>query len=194
MLLPHGMVGEKDKEDIDMAVEIERKFLVRENWKPKGAGVRIAQGYLSREPMRTVRVRVKGKKGYLTVKGKNEGIRRAEFEYEVPLADAEAMLALCAPPIIEKRRYIERIEGFRWEIDVFAGENEGLCVAEIELSDENVDFPLPPWAGEEVSGDARYYNSQLARVPYRTWSRSQPRYPQSHGFAFERKAQDVEKR
>ena len=152
-----------------MGLEIERKFLVKEGWQPKSAGSRIAQGYLSSDPARTVRVRVRDDRGYLTVKGKNEGICRAEFEYEVPLADAEAMLALCTRPIIEKRRYVEEYEGFLWEVDSFEGENAGLRVAEIELSAEDAAFPLPPWAGAEVSGDARYYNAQLVRSPYCTW-------------------------
>ena len=106
-----------------MAAEIERKFLVKEGWQPQTEGVRIAQGYLSSVPERTVRVRIKGEKGFLTVKGRNEGTRRAEFEYEIPLLDAEAMLALCEQPLIEKRRFLESYGGFTWEVDVFAGAN-----------------------------------------------------------------------
>lgn len=152
-----------------MAAEIERKFLVKEGWRPQANGVRIAQGYLSTVPERTVRVRIKGEKGYLTVKGRNAGIRRAEYEYEIPLADAEAMLALCEQPLIEKRRYLVPYEGYTWEVDVFAGANEGLVVAEIELPAEDAAFAKPDWAGAEVSGDARYYNSSLIRHPYREW-------------------------
>ncbi|WP_432647540.1 CYTH domain-containing protein [Mitsuokella sp.] len=153
-----------------MAVEIERKFLVKEGWQPKNAGVRIAQGYLSSVPERTVRVRIKGEKGYLTVKGKNQGISRAEFEYEIPVADAEAMLKLCEQPPVEKTRYLEKYEGHTWEIDIFAGANKGLRVAEIELPSEDTDFLKPAWAGMEVSGDARYYNSSLSLHPYQQWA------------------------
>lgn len=152
-----------------MAAEIERKFLVKEGWRPQANGVRIAQGYLSTVPERTVRVRIKGEKGYLTVKGRNAGIRRAEYEYEIPLADAEEMLSLCEQPLIEKRRYLEPFGGFTWEVDVFAGANEGLIVAEIELPAEDTPFEKPAWLGAEVSGDARYYNSSLIRHPYRDW-------------------------
>lgn len=152
-----------------MAAEIERKFLVKEDWRPQVQGVRIAQGYLSSVPERTVRVRIKGQKGYLTVKGRNTGIRRAEFEYEIPLSDAEAMLTLCEQPLIEKWRYLEPYGGFTWEVDVFSGANEGLIVAEIELPAENASFAKPGWAGQEVSGDARYYNSSLIHHPYREW-------------------------
>ena len=116
-----------------------------------------------------MRVRIKGEKGYLTVKGRNAGIRRAEYEYEIPLADAEAMLALCEHPLIEKRRYLVPYEGYTWEVDVFAGANEGLVVAEIELPAEDAAFAKPDWVGAEVSGDARYYNASLIRHPYRDW-------------------------
>ena len=152
-----------------MGVEIERKFRVRAGWRPDGAGEEIAQGYLCSVPERTVRVRIKGEKGYLTVKGRNAGIRRAEYEYEIPLADAEAMLALCEHPLIEKRRYLVPYEGYTWEVDVFAGANEGLVVAEIELPAEDAAFAKPDWVGAEVSGDARYYNASLIRHPYRDW-------------------------
>ena len=151
-------------------MEIERKFLVnRELWSPVEEGTRIAQGYLSTDPKRTVRVRVKGKRGYLTVKGKNQGISRQEFEYEVPRWDAEGMLALCEPPIIEKKRYREEIAGHLWEVDVFEGENEGLILAEIELFHEEEEFEPPKWLGEEVSGDSRYYNSNLSQHPFKEW-------------------------
>ena len=153
-----------------MGMEIERKFLVdRSVWVPKGNGVRIAQGYLSAVPERTVRVRIKGNRGYLTVKGKTEGISRKEFEYGIPLEDAELMLGMCDLPIIEKFRYEEDFEGHRWEVDVFLGENKGLVLAEIELRDESEAFASPPWLGEEVSTDARYCNSNLSRRPYGAW-------------------------
>lgn len=153
-----------------MAVEIERKFLVQEGWQPQKTGVRIAQGYLCSVPERTVRVRIKGEKGYLTVKGRNEGIRRAEFEYEIPLGDAEAMMKLCEKPPVEKTRYLEEYEGHTWEVDIFAGANEGLRVAEIELPAEDTVFAKPAWAGAEVSGDERYYNSSLSIRPYQQWA------------------------
>lgn len=153
-----------------MGKEIERKFLVKEElWKPKEEGVRIAQGYLSTAPERTVRVRIKGNRGYLTVKGKNEGISRKEFEYEIPMEDAEELLKLCESSILEKRRYRETVEGHVWEVDVFSGENEGLLLAEIELQYENESFKKPQWLGNEVSEDSRYYNSSLSMQPYRQW-------------------------
>ena len=153
-----------------MGKEIERKFLVKEErWRPKEEGVRIAQGYLSTVPERTVRVRIKGRQGYLTVKGKNEGISRKEFEYEIPLEDAEELLKLSESAILEKRRYREMVEGHIWEVDVFSGDNEGLFLAEIELQYENESFKKPEWLGEEVSEDSRYYNSNLSRQPYRKW-------------------------
>ena len=152
-----------------MSQEIERKFLVRAGWQPEGTGGRIAQGYLSAVPERTVRVRVRGERGYLTVKGKNNGISRAEFEYEVPLADAEAMLALCEQRLIEKTRYRVPAGELCWEIDVFAGANAGLVVAEIELPTPDTPFARPDWLGAEVSDDPRYYNSSLQQHPFSVW-------------------------
>lgn len=156
-----------------MGVEIERKFRVRAGWRPDGAGEEIAQGYLCSVPERTVRVRLRGGRGYLTVKGKNGGAdaaRRAEFEYEIPAADARALLALAEPGVIEKERcLVPMADGHTWEVDVFHGENEGLVVAEIELGAEDEPFARPDWLTDEVTGDARYYNSSLARTPYRLW-------------------------
>lgn len=156
-----------------MGVEIERKFRVRAGWRPDGAGEEIAQGYLSSVPERTVRVRLRGGRGYLTVKGKNGGAdaaRRAEFEYEIPAADARALLALAEPGVIEKERcLVPMADGHTWEVDIFHGENEGLVVAEIELGAEDEPFARPDWLADEVTGDARYYNSSLARTPYRLW-------------------------
>ena len=151
--------------------EIERKFLVKENWSPGSEGLKIAQGYLSTVPERTVRVRIKGGKGYLTIKGKNQGISRAEFEYEIPVCDAEELLKMAEQPILSKTRYLEQQDGFTWEIDVFAGENQGLIVAEIELPDENTTFTAPVWLGEEVSGDVRYYNANLIKNPFSLWKK-----------------------
>ena len=156
-----------------MGVEIERKFRVRAGWRPDSAGEEIAQGYLSSVPERTVRVRLRGGRGYLTVKGKNGGAdaaRRAEVEYEIPAADARALLALAEPGVIEKERcLVPAADGHTWEVDVFHGENEGLVVAEIELGAEDEPFARPDWLADEVTGDARYYNSSLARTPYRLW-------------------------
>ena len=154
-----------------MAKEIERKFLVKESWQPQAAGVQIAQGYLSTVPERTVRVRIKGDKAFLTIKGRNQGISRAEFEYEIPVSDAQELLALAEQPVLNKIRYLEKYEDFIWEIDVFAGENEGLVVAEIELPAEDADFAKPEWLGEEVSGDVRYYNANLIKSPYNLWKK-----------------------
>ena len=154
-----------------MSKEIERKFLVKKFlFTPKDEGEYIAQGYLSSTPERTVRVRIKNNKGYLTVKGKNEGISRSEYEYEIPEADAKELLALCEPSIIVKRRYIVDDAGSRWEVDVFEGDNEGLIVAEIELQSEDEKFNKPEWLGEEVSYDTRYYNSKLSKCPYKYWN------------------------
>lgn len=154
-----------------MAKEIERKFLVKDNWQPQSPGIKIAQGYLSTVPERTVRVRIKGDKGYLTIKGKNIGISRAEFEYEIPLQDAEALLQLAEQPILVKTRYLEQHGDFIWEVDVFAGENQGLVVAEIELPTEDAEFPHPVWLGQEVSGDVRYYNANLIKIPFSLWKK-----------------------
>ena len=154
-----------------MAQEIERKFLVKAGWQPQSQGEKIAQGYLSTVPERTVRVRIRGGQGFLTVKGKNKGISRAEFEYEIPLADAEAMLELAEQPVLTKTRYREKYGDAVWEIDVFAGENDGLVVAEIELPAEDSEFCRPDWLGEEVSGDVRYYNANLIKSPYSLWKK-----------------------
>jgi len=152
-----------------MAKEIERKFLVKDNWQPQDEGIRIEQGYLSTVPERTVRVRIKGNKGYLTIKGKNQGISRAEFEYEIPLTDARELMKMAQKPVLSKTRYLEVYDGFTWEIDVFAGENQGLIVAEIELSEEKQVFFRPKWLGQEVSGDVRYYNANLIKHPFSQW-------------------------
>jgi CYTH domain-containing protein len=154
-----------------MGEEIERKFLVAtEGWRETAEGTRYRQGFLSTEPERTVRVRVAGPRGSITVKGKNVGARRAEFEYEIPVADAERMLdTLCKRPLIEKVRYTVAVAPHTWEIDVFEGENAGLVVAEIELRSEDEAFDKPEWVGDEVTGDPRYFNSNLVSNPYQTW-------------------------
>lgn len=155
-----------------MSVEIEHKFLVKNNnWK-KGikSFSRIAQGYLNSDPERTTRVRVKGDKGFITIKGKNDGIARTEFEYEIPLKDAEQLLHLCEQPLIEKIRSEVQVGKHTWEVDEFFGNNEGLLVAEIELKSTLEEFDVPEWAGENVSNDKRYYNSSLIKNPYKKWN------------------------
>ncbi len=154
-----------------MGIEIERKFLVTgDAWRAGARGVFYRQGYLSAAKERTVRVRIAGSRGFLTIKGESAGAARAEYEYEIPAADAREMLDnLCEKPLVEKTRYTVEFAGRQWEIDEFAGENEGLIVAEIELPDEHVHVELPPWAGREVTGDPRYFNSSLARSPWCSW-------------------------
>ena len=154
-----------------MAAEIERKFLVADDsWRDGSTGVRIAQGYLSQDPDRTVRVRLAGENAWITIKGRTEGITRAEFEYGIPPEDARALLGLCLPSVIDKTRYKVRHGGHMWEIDVFHGENGGLIVAEVELSEEGESPEMPGWVGEEVSSDVRYFNSALARNPFMHWA------------------------
>ena len=151
-------------------LEIERKFLVnRAKWKPQSQGEKIVQGYLSTDKERVVRVRIKGTKAYLTIKGSSEGIKRQEFEYEIPVDDALKMLILCKEFPVEKTRYTEVHLGKIWEIDVFTNYNEGLILAEIELQNENEIIDLPDWLAEEVSLDKRYFNAWLSEHPYTKW-------------------------
>jgi len=151
-----------------MGSEIERKFLVRgEGWRPGPPGILQRQGYLSADDP-TVRVRIEGARATLAVKGAQEGLTRPEFEYEIPVADAEELLLLCAF-VVEKTRHIREFGGYRWEVDLFHGENEGLVIAEVELTREDESFALPPWAGAEVSKNQRYRVSALARNPFRKW-------------------------
>ena len=153
-----------------MPKEIERKFLVVSDGYKSSPRKYYKQGYLSVEPDKTVRVRVVGDKGFLTVKGRNNGISRAEYEYEIPAADANDMLDnLVKTGVIEKWRYVCVIDGKKWEVDEFLGDNAGLVVAEIELQSEDEPFTKPAWAGDEVSGDERYYNSSLSQNPYKNW-------------------------
>ena len=152
-----------------MGIEIERKFLVvGDDWRQASA-VAYAQGYLNRDQQRTVRVRIARGQAWLTVKGANAGATRAEFEYPIPLADAEQLLALCDGPLVRKLRRIVEHAGSRWEIDEFQGDNAGLVVAEIELPSEDAPFEPPPWLGAEVTHDPRYFNSNLAAAPFSTW-------------------------
>lgn len=154
-----------------MAQEIERKFLVADTtWLQAAEGTSYRQGYLPTQGKNTVRVRIAGDRGYLTIKGPSQGLTRSEFEYEIPLADAEAMLTeLCEFPLIEKRRYKQTVGNHLWEIDEFLGANAGLVIAEIELSSETETFEKPDWLGSEVSHDARYFNASLAKHPYSAW-------------------------
>ncbi|MEO0433164.1 MAG: CYTH domain-containing protein [Cyanobacteria bacterium J06656_5] len=154
-----------------MAQEIERKFLVQSDaWRSLAAGRYYCQGYIPTQGKQTVRVRIIGDQGYLTLKGPAIGISRSEFEYEIPLADAQAMLSeLCQTPLIEKHRYHIPLGNVVWEIDDFLGENQGLIVAEVELAHAEQVVELPGWIGEEVTGDSRYYNASLVRNPFKNW-------------------------
>jgi CYTH domain-containing protein len=151
-------------------IEIERKFLVVNDKYKMGTPQRISQGYICSENDRVVRVRIKGDKAYLTIKNATIGFARNEYEYEIPVADAEAMLKnTCQQPIIDKTRYVLEYKGFIWEVDEFHGNNEGLVVAEIELDSREATFDHPDFIGEEVTGDARYYNACLFKNPYKMW-------------------------
>ena len=154
-----------------MGKEIERKFLVKgDSWRSQAHGKRYRQGYLSTVKERTVRVRVAGDQGYITIKGITVGAARAEYEYEIPLADANQMLdTLCERPIVEKTRYRLPQDNIVWEIDEFEGDNRGLIVAEVELKDEQQSYPKPDWLGQEVTGDPRYFNANLVAKPFTTW-------------------------
>ena len=154
-----------------MGKEIERKFLVEGFTWREVTGATIRQGYLNSAKERSVRVRIiEDKEAYLTIKGIAVGASRLEFEYEVPYKDAAELLEICEKPLIEKRRYRVLEGGFIWEVDEFFLENEGLIVAEVELESENQTFHKPDWVGEEVTGDPRYFNSNLIRNPYTKWS------------------------
>jgi adenylate cyclase len=152
-----------------MAFEIERKFLVNsKDWKISEP-VQIRQGYLNRDPDRTVRIRTAGNQAWITVKGRTIGSVRSEFEYQIPLDDADALLLLCERPLLEKRRYHFEHDGRTWEVDEFLGANEGLVVAEIELDTPDAEFSMPSWIGIEVTNDSRYFNSNLSVSPFTTW-------------------------
>lgn len=155
-----------------MAQEIERKFLVQGEFKSQAfQAERIIQGYLSSQPERTVRVRIRGDRGFLTIKGKSSenGLSRYEWEKEIPLAEALELMSLTEPGRIDKTRYLVRKGEHIFEVDEFYGENEGLILAEIELKDENEVFEKPEWLGTEVTGDLRYYNAMLTGHPFTTW-------------------------
>jgi adenylate cyclase len=155
-----------------MATETERKFLVEGDYRADVTeSSRIVQGYLSSVAERTVRVRIRGERGYLTIKGvgNDSGLSRYEWEREIPLAEAEELLPLCEPGVIDKTRHLVPVGDHVYEVDEFHGENAGLVVAEIELADESETFEKPAWLGREVSGEVAYYNAMLMRRPYRTW-------------------------
>lgn len=154
-----------------MPIEIERKFLVRSTEWRTGAGTRLVQGYLNRDPQRTVRVRIAGPAAFLTIKGRLEGPARPEFEYSIPLDEAQQLLTLCEGPLIDKVRYEVQCADVLWEIDEFHGQNAGLVVAEVELDSADQEFQRPDWLGAEVTDDPRYFNSYLAKHPYGTWGR-----------------------
>jgi adenylate cyclase len=154
-----------------MAKEIERKFLIKgDAWRSLAKGTSYRQGYLNSAKERTVRIRTIDDKAYLTIKGLTVGATRSEYEYEIPLAECNAMLdTLAEKPIIDKNRYKVPFGGLTWEIDEFFGENAGLIVAEVELESEEQQFKKPEWVGEEVTGDPRYFNSNLINHPYTRW-------------------------
>jgi len=154
-----------------MGKEIERKYLVKgDSWRGKDKGKHYRQGYLSTVKERTVRVRTVGESGYITVKGITVGASRSEYEYEIPVADANEMLdRICERPWIEKTRYRIPQDDLIWEVDEFEGENRGLIVAEVELKDEHQPVTLPEWIGKEVTDDPRYFNANLVAKPFTTW-------------------------
>jgi len=156
-------------------IEIERKFLVTsEAFKAEAhSEIKIVQGFLSTDPERTVRVRIKGIQGFLTIKGKSNeaGTTRFEWEREIPVEEAESLLKICLSGVIDKIRYEVKLENHLFEIDIFNGDNDGLIVAEVELSSQDETFPTPNWLGEEVTGDPKFYNSQLSKQPYKNWKK-----------------------
>ena len=157
-----------------MAQEIERKFLVAGDFKPFAKkATRITPGYLSSVPERTVRVRVKGEKGFITIKGigSASGASRFEWEKEIPVAEVQDLLQICEPGVIDKTRYLVEAGDHTYEVDEFYGDNEGLVVAEVELAAEDEAFVKPEWLGEEVTGDVKYYNSMLMKNPYKNWEK-----------------------
>lgn len=154
-----------------MGKEIERKFLIKgDDWRALAQGTMYRQGYLNSAKERTVRVRTVGDRAFLTIKGITVGATRAEYEYEIPFGDCNALLDnLAEKPLIEKKRYKIKQGEFVWEIDEFFGDNQGLIVAEIELVSEDQTFDKPQWVGDEVTGDPRYFNSNLIKHPFTKW-------------------------
>ena len=155
-----------------MAQEIEKKFLVAGDFRQSvRKATRITQGYLSSVPERTVRVRVKGDKGYITIKGigSENGASHFEWEKEIPVEEVMELLKICEPGVIDKTRYLVDVGSHTFEVDEFYGDNEGLTVAEVELGSEDEAFERPQWLGQEVTGDMKYYNSMLIKNPYKNW-------------------------
>ena len=155
-----------------MAREIEKKFLVKGDFKPfVTKEMRITQGYLSSVPERTVRVRIKGEKGFITIKGigNESAANRFEWEKEIPVSEVKELLELCEPGTIDKTRYLVEVGNHTYEVDEFYGDNEGLVMAEVELKSEDEDFEKPAWLGEEVTSDFKYYNSMLMKKPFKSW-------------------------
>jgi adenylate cyclase len=154
-----------------MGKEIERKFLVNKKiWNYEGQAKHLVQGYLLSDTLATVRVRIAENQAFLTIKSNTNRLSRDEYEYEIPIEDAQNMLKLCKDFPVAKTRWTLTFEGKIWEVDVFEGDNEGLVMAEIELEYETEPFVLPPWIDQEVSQDVRFYNSFLSKHPYRIWS------------------------
>lgn len=155
-----------------MALEIERKFLVKGDYKPLSVkSQRMVQGYLSRQPERTVRVRIAGNQAFLTIKGVGDrsGLKRREWEYEIPISEAEELIEICESGVIDKVRHYVPYGEFMFEVDEFRGENCGLVIAEVELPDVDCSVELPEWIGAEVTGMVQYYNSSLVEMPYSKW-------------------------
>ncbi len=155
-----------------MAVEIEKKYLViNDLWKKVNPRAhRCKQGYIMADPSCSIRVRLTDERAFLAIKKQKKGLARWEFEYEIPMSDAEEMLNnLCTSPLIEKARYLVPFAGHIWEIDVFAGQNKGLVVAEVELQQENEIIQIPAWLGPEVTNDPRYLNINLVKHPFSSW-------------------------
>ncbi len=155
-----------------MAKEIERKFLVKGDFKKHASKeTRIVQGYLSSIPERTVRVRIKGEKGFITIKGigNTSGASRYEWEKEIPVSEVEELLKICEPGVIDKTRFMVKEGDHTFEVDEFYGDNKGLTLAELELKSETESFVKPDWLGEEVTGDVKYYNSMLMKNPFTKW-------------------------
>ncbi len=165
--MPNFVLFIKDEK---MNIEIERKYLLKDSsWKENAVGVRYKQAYLNEKGDNTVRVRIEGDKAKLTIKSKAHNISRMEFEYDIPMEDAEKLFTIAKTNAVEKYRYKIPYAGNVWEVDEFLGDNEGLVVAEIELKSEDQPFEKPSWIGEEVSADKRYTNANLAIKPFKTW-------------------------
>eukprot|EP00871_Galdieria_phlegrea_P002982 jgi/Galph1/3685/GphlegSOOS_G2357.1 len=177
------MTGKAEPPADQRNIEVERKFLVLSQAYRHKATISygIRQGYLSATNEHSVRIRMMGNNAFLTIKGHTVGCVRKEFEYKIPVEDARDMLnTICLPPQIEKTRYIVEETGFTWEVDEFHGDNAGLIVAEVELTDESVQVPVPEWVGREITYDSRFLNSVLIRRPFSTWSEAERSQVQTH--------------